>query len=168
MKNLPRALATCAAFAITFAACGDDDTASDDTTPFALESSGDTNPAGPADAGQGTVGEPSPSPSMSVPDDVAADCLMFEELVDALPEIDAPAAGEEISDDYRDAIRGSAEEIEALDLASDEGRAARDSLVDGLNTVADADTMTEELQSLGDSDDLVAFGHMCLSVVAPS
>lgn len=158
MKNWTRALAACAALAITIAACGDDDgTAPDDTTP-----------AGTADAGQGTAGMVSPPESMAVSDDVVADCQMFESLVDGLPEIDAPAVGEEISDDYRDAIRGSADGIEVLDLVSDEGRAARDSLVEGLDAVADADTMTEELQMLGESDDLVAFGAMCQSMLESS
>ena len=78
-----------------------------------------------------------------------------------MPEANPPDVGEEITDEYKDDARDAIEQLEGLDLQSEEGQAAIDSLIDDINTLVDADTMTEELQSLGASEELLAFGQIC-------
>ena len=104
--------------------------------------------------------------AVEISDEQAADCAAFEELNESLPDVDAPAVGEEISDEYKDEARSAIEQLEDLDLQSDEAQAARDSLVDDINAVVDADTMTDELQALGASEELIAFGQICAAGAA--
>lgn len=181
----PTALATCAVLAITFAACGDDD-ASDDTTALTVPAGAElTTPAtadasgagdatvAPLDATVATLGgatdsagaDAAESSPASVPDGVAADCEEIAGTIGDEPP-DQPEIGNEISDDFKDFIRATIDDLEALDLESDEGEAARDSFVEDLNTLADADTMTEELSNLGQSDEIAAFDALCSSALA--
>ena len=104
-----------------------------------------------ADTGAATGG----TAAVEISDEQAADCATFEELNESLPEVDAPAVGEEISDEYKDEARSAIEQLEELDLQSDEAQAAHDSLVDDINTMVDANTMTDELQALGASEELI-------------
>ena len=166
------ALAACAALSLAVAACGDDDDdddASDDTTGVLVA---DTNSAGTdADAAGATSADTEAATgetaaAVEVSDEQAADCAAFEELNESLPDVDPPAVGEEITDDYKDEARSAIEQLEELELQSDEAQAARDSLVDDINQLVDADTMTEELQALGASEELVAFGEICAANAA--
>ena len=118
-----------------------------------------------ASADTGAATEDSGPPSRS-PTSKAADCDAFEELNESLPDVDVPAVGEEINDEYKDDARSAIEQLEDLDLQSDEAQAARDSLVDDINAVVDADTMTEELPALGASEELIAFGEICAAGAA--
>ena len=158
------ALAAVAALSLAVAACGDDDdddAAGGGTAAVTIADSGDTasEPVGsePGDTGSptgagGTVGD--------ITDAQAADCAAFGELSESLSDVEAPEVGEEISDEYKDEARSAIEQLEDLDLQTDEADAARDSLIDDINEVIDADEMTEELRSLGASDELIAFGQI--------
>ncbi len=165
------------ALALGAAACGDDDDdASGGTTALtAAANDSGTEPADaattPAEDGTATTsasedtagGTEATVASVSVPEDVAADCEAFTELGASLSTVETPEVGDEISDEYRDSLHEAIDALEGLDLESDEGKDARDSLVDDLNTAADADTWTEELQALGSSEEMVTFGTMCAS-----
>ena len=170
------ALAACAALSLAVAACGDDDddAAGGDSSALTIAESDETSPS-PADtATDGTEADDGAdatsadtgaatgdTAAIEISDEQAADCAAFEELNESLPDVDAPAVGEEITDEYKDEARSAIEQLEDLDLQSDEAQAARDSLVDDINTVVDADTMTDELQALGASEELIAFGQIC-------
>jgi len=171
-----RALAASAVLAMAagFAACGDDDDdASGDTTSVTVDAGGDATSADDdsdttaAGEATGTEAEPA-APSGSVPDDVTADCQAIQDLSESLPTADAPAVGEDVTDEYKDSLREAVEALEDIDLQSDEGDAARDSLVDDLNTAIDADTWTEELQALGASEEMMTFGAMCAATLTES
>ena len=171
------ALAACAALSLAVAACGDDDddaasgdsstltiAESDATSPSPVDTAtGGTEAADGADATSVDTGASTgdTAAAIEVSDEQAADCTAFEELNESLPDVDAPAVGEEITEEYKDDARSAIEQLEDLDLQSDEGQAARDSLVDDINELVDADTMTEELQALGASEELIAFGEIC-------
>ena len=167
-------LAACAALSLAVAACGDDDDdASDGTTQLTVAESDATSPAGTdaGDAGAATSADTGAAPAdtaaaIEVSDEQAADCAAFEELNESLPDVDPPAVGEEITDEYKDDARSAIEQLEELELQSDEAQAARDSLVDDINQLVDADTMTEELQALGTSEELIAFGEICAANAA--
>jgi hypothetical protein len=174
-------LAACAALSVAVSACGDDDddstddppavtvADSDETSPTSADTesagttAGDATGATSADTGA-AAGET--APAVEISDEQAADCAAFEELNESLPDVDPPAVGEEISDEYKDEARSAIEQLEELDLQSDEAQAARDSLVDDVNQLVDADTMTEELQALGASEELIAFGQICAARAA--
>lgn len=156
-----RALAASAVLAMAagFAACGDDDDdASGDTTSVTVVAGAD---ATSADATSADDEAEATAPMGSVPEDVAADCQAIQDLSESLSTADAPAVGEAVTDEYKDSLREAVEALEDIDLQSDEGDAARDSLVDDLNTAIDADTWTEELQALGASEEMTTFGAMC-------
>lgn len=169
------ALAACAAFTIGFAACGDDDDdASGDTTAVTIAAGApDTEAADETDAADDTAttvaGEVADTasagtePAVEVSDDEAADCQDFADLLSDLPELDQPAVGDELSDDFKDGIGEIVDGLEGLDLRTDGAQAARDSLVNDFNELADADTMTEELQQLGDADEVLAFDEICIA-----
>jgi hypothetical protein len=146
-----RLLAAGAALTLLVAACGDDDddAASDDTSApatIAAPAGGATTPSdGTAAEGAGadaTVDAGGVSPEL------AADC---ETVVAAFSEIEAapddPDVGEEISDEYKDSLRGVVDDLENLDLQTDEVRDAVASLVDFANEVIDADTWSEEFET---------------------
>jgi hypothetical protein len=123
--NKSRLLAACAALILVAAACGDDDddAASDDTSAA-------------------TIAEGA-SP------DLAEDC---QAVVAAFADIEATPdvpeeVGEEISDEYTDALRGIVDDLESVDLQTDEVRDAVGSLVDFANEVIDADTWSEEFDT---------------------
>ena len=173
------AVAACAVLSLAVAACGDDDddAATGDSTELTTPDLAGTAAADSAAADETvadeTVADTAPTASdgageateaaADITEEQAADCAAFEELYQSLPAIDAPDVGEELTDDYKDEARSAIEQLEDLDLQSDEGRAARESLVDDMNELLDADTMTEELQTLGASDEIVTFGQICAS-----
>jgi len=159
-----RALAASAVLAMAagFAACGDDDDASGDTTSVTVVAGAD---ATSADATSADDGAEATAPMGSVSEDVAADCQAIQDLSESLSTADAPAVGEAVTDEYKDSLREAVEALEDIDLQSDEGDAARDSLVDDLNTAIDADTWTEELQALGASEEMTTFGAMCAAAL---
>jgi hypothetical protein len=176
------ALAACAALSLAVASCGDDDDddASGDTTAVTVADSDETSPSSADTASAGTAADDAAdatsadtgsaagdtAPAIEISDEQAADCAAFEELNESLPDVDPPAVDEEISDEYKDEARSAIEQLEELDLQSDEAQAARDSLVDDINQLVDADTMTEELQALGASEELIAFGEICAAGAA--
>ena len=149
-----RAMVACAALAVTVAACGDDDDASGDAALSTVEPAPE---ATPADVAADTAAEAS--------DDVIADCEAFEAVIREQSDVEPPEMGDEISGEFEDSIRSIVDDFEGLDLSSDEGESARDSFVDDLNTLADADTMTEELQTLGQSDAVATFGALCATAL---
>ena len=158
------ALAACAALSVAVAACGDDDDDSTDEPVVTVADSDEPSPSAADTESAGTAAET--APAVEISDEQAADCAAFEELNESLPDVDPPAVGEEISDEYKDEARSAIEQLEELDLQSDEAQAARDSLVDDINQLVDADTMTEELQALGASEELIAFGEICAARAA--
>ena len=81
--------------------------------------------------------------------DVAADC---QALASALSEVTEdgpadPAVGEEISDEYKDAIQSLVDAINDVDLQSDEVQSAVDQQLEVAEDILDADEWTEELQT---------------------
>ncbi len=80
---------------------------------------------------------------------------------------DDPAVGDEIPDDYKDAVQELVDAIEGADLETDEVQSAADSLVDSGNQVIDADTWTEELQT-ETQDAFTPLGEICASTFATS
>ncbi len=169
--NTTRALAVGAVLALAagFASCGDDDDASGDTTSVTVDAGAEATSADDGgDATSADDGGETTAPMGSVSEDVAADCQAIQDLSESLSTADAPALGDEISDEYKDSLREALDALEDVDLQSDEGDAARDSLVDDLNTAIDADTWTEELQALGASEELTTFGAMCAAALAES
>jgi hypothetical protein len=159
-----RLLAACAALTMIAAACGDDDDdASSDTTTAAVAAP--TTPAGPAepaetepttaaDEGSGATTSASGGPTATggdVSPGLIADCQAVLELLEAQDEPpDVPEVGDELSDDYRDFLEGVVEDLEDLDLQTDEVQSAVDALVDFSNEVLDEGTLTEELDTQGD------------------
>jgi len=175
--NTTRALAVGAVLALSagFAACGDDDDdASGDTTSVTVDAGADATSAADdsaditATTDTTAAGAEATAPMGSVSEDVAADCQAIQDLSESLPTADAPALGDEITDEYKDSLREAVDALEDIDLQSDRGDAARDSLVDDLNTAIDADTWTEELQALGASEELTTFGAMCAATLTES
>ncbi len=140
-----RLLAACAALILLAAACGDDDddAASDDTSAatIAAPAGGATTPS------DGTLADAAPAEGASP--DLAEDC---QAVVAAFADIEATPdvpeeVGEEISDEYKDTLRGIVDDLENLDLQTDEVRDAVGSLVDFANEVIDADTWSEEFDT---------------------
>jgi hypothetical protein len=134
--NKVRLLAACAALTFVAAACGDDDDdASGDTAPATVAAQADDGPT--ASAGGEAVSE------------VAADC---QALVSALSEVAEdgpadPAVGDEITDEYKDAVQSLVDAIDDVDLQSDEVQAAVDQQLEVAEDILDADEWTEELQT---------------------
>ena len=60
---------------------------------------------------------------------------------------DDPEVGEEISDEYKDFLQGVIDDLEDVDLETDEVQGARDAFVDFGNEVLDSDTWSDELES---------------------
>ena len=82
--------------------------------------------------------------------EVVADCEVVGEFVQGQDEgPGAPEVGEEISDDYKDFLQGVVDDLEDLDLETDEVQAGVDALVDFANEALDADTWTDELSTAG-------------------
>jgi hypothetical protein len=78
---------------------------------------------------------------------------------------DAPEVGEEISDVYKDTLREVVDNLENLDLQSDEVRAAVASLIDFANEVIDADTWSEEFETSAPAS-LTPLTEACAAAVA--
>jgi hypothetical protein len=134
--NKVRLLAACAALALVAAACGDDDD----------DASGDTAPATNA-----VQAEESPTATAGgeVDSEVADDC---EALISALSEVGEdgpadPAVGEEISDEYKDAVQSLVDALNDVDLQSDEVQSALDQQLEVAEDILDSDEWTEELQT---------------------
>ncbi len=150
--NRVRLLAACAALSLVVAACGDDDDASGDTTiaPAVEATTADT-----ADAGA-TATSLAASPSLPGGDaspEVVADCQAVVTAGSGVvgEEPDAPAVGEEISDEYKDFVESVRDTLEDIDLETDEVQAAVDEQIDFANDILDADEWTEELQTQGEN-----------------
>ena len=162
------ALAACATLSLAIAACGDDDDdasgdgAGSEPAAVTVDDGDETSPS-PVDSAPAETGAPTEDSgtAVEISEEQAADCDAFEELNESLPDVEVPAVGEEVDDEYKDDARSAIEQLEELDLQSDEAQAARDSLIDDINAVIDADTMTEELAALGASEELIAFGEIC-------
>jgi hypothetical protein len=135
--NKVRLLAACAAVTLAAAACGDDDD----------DASGDSALASNAVA---TAAEsPTASAGGEIDPEVAEDC---QALVSALSEVTEdgpadPAVGEEISDEYKDAVQSLVDAINEVDLQSEEVQSAVDQQLDVAEDILDADEWTEELQT---------------------
>jgi hypothetical protein len=152
--NKVRVLAACAAVTLVAAACGDDDDASDDTAAA-------TNVVEPEASPTGTAGS-------ATDPEVAADC---QALVSALSDVaeDGPAdptLGEEISDEYKDAVRSLLDAIDEVDLQSDEVQAAVDQQRQVAEDILDADEWTEELQTA--TQEVTPLAEVCAGALAAS
>jgi hypothetical protein len=167
--NKARLLAACGALVLTAAACGDDDDddASGDTTPVtvaaapttaggattpataAAPAAGATTPATDDGGAAATVAAAPTLPGGDATEEQVADCqLIAGSLQDALANAPAdPGIDEEISDEYKDYLQNATDELDDLDLSTDEVQAGVDSVVDFGNEVIDADTWTEELNT---------------------
>jgi len=141
------ALATCAALAITFAACGDDDDdAAGDSTPVTAD-------AGDAGAGEGS-GDADP--------ELVADCQAYVDATADLEAPEAPTIDEEISDETKDAAQQAIDASESIDLQSGELDDAIGQFVDALQAIVDGDTFTQEMQDNG-----IAAGEAIGTICAP-
>jgi hypothetical protein len=122
-----RLFAACATLTLLVAGCGDDDddAASDGTSAATIAASAD-----------------------SASSELAEDCqTVAASLSDIEATPAAPEVGGEISDEYKEALRGIVDDLENLDLQTPEVRDAVGSLIDFANEVIDADTWSEEFDT---------------------
>ena len=82
--------------------------------------------------------------------EVAADCqavlsALTEATAGSVPA--APAPGEEITDEYKDAVQSLVDRLGDIDFQSDEVESAVEEQLGVVEDILDADEMTDELQS---------------------
>ncbi len=152
-----RAAALVAAVALLAAGCGDDDTASDATTPVATAVSAGvgTTLAGTTTVVAGSVAEsgatvPEGSVAASGADSaLATDCATIVSALSDLGSLDsvpAPSVGEEIDPATADAAQSIVETLDDLDVQDDSLHSALDDLKAAFQSIADGGTYTQELQ----------------------
>jgi hypothetical protein len=153
-----RLLAACAALTLIAAACGDDDddAASNDTSAETIA----------APAGGGTAAAEPTLPGSGADEEQVADCeAVATVLIDIGEGPTAPDVGEEISDEYKDALSGALESLEGVELQTDEVQAGVDALLDFGNEVLEADTWTEELDEAA-NESLTPLTNVCAATFA--
>ena len=159
------ALAACAALSLAAAACGDDDDdASDDSTELTTPAAPDTAAADTAASEDSAANGAATEAAGTLSEDdaeILADCEAFGSVLQT--DLSPPAAGEEITDEYRSGVEGAIDALDDLDLSTDGADAARDDFKNFLEDIVDADTMTEELQDIESrlSDEAVEFTNAC-------
>jgi hypothetical protein len=154
-----RLLAACAALTLIAAACGDDDddAASSDTSTETI--------AAPAGGGTDAAAEPT-LPGSGASDEQVADCeAVASALIDIGEGPTAPDVGEEISDEYKDALSGALESLEGVELQTDEVQAGVDALLDFGNEVLEADTWTEDLDEAA-TESITPLTNVCAATFA--
>jgi hypothetical protein len=176
-----RLIAACAALTLVAAACGDDDddasgestlaTVAAPTIPAGPAEPAGTEPTAAAGEGSGATTAVSGGPTVTggdVSPELIADCQAVLDFLEAQGDpSDVPEVGDELSDDYREFLEGVVEDLEDLDLQTDEVQSAVDALVDFSNDVLDEGTLTEELDAQGD-EATTPFIEACEPVSAAS
>jgi hypothetical protein len=170
-----RLFAVGAALVLIAAGCGDDDDAADDTSPATVAAP--ATAAAPAEsataesaAPAGTVDTASTLPGAGASPEQASDCqVLFAALSEVISATDPPDlnVGDEISDEYKDAIQSLVDALDGLELETDEVRAAVDSLADYANEVLNSDTWTEELEA-GSQEATTPLTNLCAATLAES
>ena len=169
------ALAACAALSLAVAACGDDDddasgattelttaevadTAADDSD--ASDTAAETDASGDADATE-------PPASVSGEDaDLLADCTEMQTVFAESTGPDTPEIGDEITDEYRDAVNEQIGLIEDVDLNTDLAQDAREALVDWAREQLEGDTYTEEMDNAEPPSEVNEFGVRCSELIS--
>ena len=166
-----RAAALVAAIALLAAGCGDDDTASDASTPVApAPGTGvDTTIAGATTVVAGSVAESGATASVGsgaapgAGSALAADCATIVSALSDLGSLDsvpAPSVGEEIDPATADAAQSIVDTLDDLDVQDDSLRSALDDLKAAFQGIADGGTYTQELQDEGRATS-TAVGQIC-------
>ena len=100
---------------------------------------------------------------------MAADCTnIFDQLQgfdEEAPE--DPEVGDELTDEYKDFLQSAIDQIEDVDVETDEVQAGVDSFVEFAEEVIDSDTWTEELETRS-ATAIEPLGTACANVPVPT